>query len=585
MIGAIVAFGLTPFGLLDESLPGPLPAVSLAEDPGVLLLAAEAEIYLPGTSGTALMEPHGMVPMGLDLPEPAPAADFTTLRAADRGWVTREADPVGLQGYPPILLGGIAIDRALDLAPGGQGAAAGWGSIRFANEGGALTALAASRNADGRAVRVRIGRCAKLPHGILRDPAWLETAELIAGIGAALTLEEDGQVLRLDLRDPGYWLDRVADATAYAGTGGIEGGTELAGKPKPKLRGGTASDPVREISPILVDATAGIYQVSDAPGAVVTLYERGLSGGITSAGTVADITAASPSAATYVVESSARGLFVRLGTFPPAGQITVDAWGAFPDGATPSIAADVALELLRQDLGMPRDYLDAGSFAGVAAAAPWPAGVWSADPSDEGVQLVGLLLRSAGARLVPRRVGQMAAVALRAIGAGNIPVASYTTAQILRCEPRPLSAPLAPPPFRVRVGWGRFYTTQVSDIPATVGGPRLQALAEQWRIAPASSAGVLTAWRRPSDPAPVETALTSSTGGQALADALRDLWCVEAGRKLYDVTLPLGYALRHDIGEPIHLTYPGALAGGALGRIVGEQLRTADNAAILQVLV
>jgi hypothetical protein len=96
---------------------------------------------------------------------------------------------------------------------------------------------------------------------------------------------------------------------------------------------------------------------------------------------------------------------------------------------------------------------------------------------------------------------------------------------------------------------------------------------------------VLAAWRRPSDPALVETALLDQADAQALADGLRDLWAVAAGRKLYDVQLPLAFALRHDIGDPIRITYPGVLAAGALGRLVGEQLRTADGVATLQVLV
>lgn len=49
--------------------------------------------------------------------------------------------------------------------------------------------------------------------------------------------------------------------------------------------------------------------------------------------------------------------------------------------------------------------------------------------------------------------------------------------------------------------------------------------------------------------------------------------------------MPLAYALRHDIGEAIGVTYPGELAGSAVGRLVGKQLRTADNLATLQVLV
>jgi hypothetical protein len=550
---------------------------------GPLFLAAEVEIYQPGgTASAAPGEAWGVLATGTLTRQPEPLTDFTLLRASDLGWVTRATDPAGIQAYAPILTSGVEIDRQMDLAPGGQGAAAGWGALLFANEAGALTTLALSRNADGRAVRLRLGRKVPAAYG-WRDPAWGDTANLLAGIGAGWLLDETE--LRLTLRDPTYWLERPVDGATYAGTGGLEGNVALASKRKPRLRGGTATDPVREIAPVLVDPIAGIYQVSDALGAVVTLYERGLAGGIAFHAGVADITAAAPPPGTYSVESSSRGLFLRLGSFPPAGLITVDAWGAFPDGTAPGTAAGVALELLRQDLAVPATLLDAASFATLATACPWPAGIWlGADEAVDGAALAGLLLRSSAARLVPRRDGTLAAVALGPLPSGATPVASYTPAEIVDCTPRDLGPPLAPPPYRIRVGWGRNHTVQTSSLAPTLAGTRIQELAQAWRVAAAGSAEVSTAWRRPSDPPLVETALTSSAGANALAALLRDLWCVPAGRRLYDVSLPLPLALARDLGDVVALTYPGPLAAGALGRIVGEQIRTTDTLATLQVL-
>ena len=572
------AYGTLPRGVVEEGAPTPPAAFTLAEATGRQFLAAEVDAFLPGGTGGAQMgEAHGVLARGALTQQPQTIADFTVLRASDAGYVTRQDDPVGLRVFPPILLSGVEIDRAMEIEPAGQGAAAGWGSLRFANQGGDLTALAANRNADGRAVRVRLGRKQLLPHGVWRDPAWTETAEIFGGLGAGWAL--DDTELRLSMRDATYWLEQRADGATYAGTGGLEGTAEMAGRRKPRLRGGSAAAPVREIPAVLVNPTLGIYQISDAPGGIVALYERGLAGGITLSGVVADITIAAPPAGTYSVESGPRGLFIRLGTFPAAGQITVDAWGAFPDGAAPSAVARVALEMLRQDFAVPASYIDAASFLGIASDLV-PGGVWLSDDADA-TAVIGLLLRSAAARLVPRRNGMLAAIGLRAFGAGRIPVASYTTAQIMDCRPRDLGAP----PFRIRVGHQRFAATQTSDLAPTLSGARRQELGSEWRIATASDAGVLAAWRRPTDPPLVETALTSATAAQALADMLRDLWCIAPGRRLYDVTLPLAFALRHDIGEPIEITYPGEMSAGAMGRIVGEQLRTADNAATLQVLV
>jgi hypothetical protein len=416
------------------------------------------------------------------------------------------------------------------------------------------------------------------------DPPLSQTASLLNGIGAGWVGDETE--LRLSLRDPTYWLERPVDGAVYLGTGGLEGNATLAGKRKPRLRGGTAGSPVREISPVLVDPVLGIYQVSDATGAIVNLYERGLGGSITFGGTVADITTTVPAAGTYRVESSSRGLFLRLGTFPPAGVITVDAWGAFPSGSTPSTAAEVALQLLLQDLAVPSAFVDNSSFTSLASTNPWTAGLWlGADEQIDGVAVVGTLLRSSAARLIPRRDGRLAAIRLGPIAAGTSPVATFNTAQIIECSARVLSPPMAPPPYRVRVAWGRNYTVQTSALAPTLSGTRIQELAESWRLATGANAAVSASWRRPSDPPLVETSLTNGTHAQSLADGLAALWCIPEGRRLYDVSIPFTLSLAREIGDVISIQYPGPLNSGALGRIVGEQLRVADNIATLQVLV
>jgi hypothetical protein len=559
--------------------------MTLTTGTGPLFLAAEIEVYQPASGvDAAPAEAHGVLAHGTLSVDVAVIEDTATVRASDVGYVTRETDDGGLQVYPPILASGVELDRAMDLSPAGQGAAAGWGSLRLANEAGVLTTLGTTRNADGRAVRLRLGRKTPMGPGLWRDPPLADTVPVLAGIAAGWSVDE--VELRLQLRDPTYWLERLADGATYAGTGGLDGTAALAGKRKPRLRGGSATDPVREIAPVLVDPSAGIYQISDAEGAIVALYERGLAGGITFNASVADITAAAPPSATYDVETSTRGLFLRLGTFPPAGQITVDAWGAFPDATTPSIAAEVALGLLEQDLAVPPAFIASASFAALATDAPWAAGVFlGVDEALDGVQVVGELLRSSAARLVPSRDGRLTAVALAPVPAGTLPVAAFTTAQIVSCVPRPLGPPLSPPPFRMRVAWGRNFTTQTSDLAPTLSGARRQELAEPWRVAAAASTAVGNAWRRPSDPPLVETALTNGTDAAALATLLRDLWCVPQERRLYDVAIPLPLALARDLGDVVSVTYPGPLAQGRVGRIVGEQIRTIDDVATIQVLV
>jgi hypothetical protein len=51
------------------------------------------------------------------------------------------------------------------------------------------------------------------------------------------------------------------------------------------------------------------------------------------------------------------------------------------------------------------------------------------------------------------------------------------------------------------------------------------------------------------------------------------------------VAVPLPLALARDLGDVVSLTFPGPLASGAVGRIVGEQIRTIDDLVTFQVLI
>jgi hypothetical protein len=201
------------------------------------------------------------------------------------------------------------------------------------------------------------------------------------------------------------------------------------------------------------------------------------------------------------------------------------------------------------------------------------------------VEVAGRLLASIGARMVPLRTGELSAVLLQVPAIGTTPDYAYTEAEIVACAHRRLGPPLDPPPYRVRVGYRRNHTIQTSDIGATVAAAQRQVIAEPWQIAAASSAAVLAAWRLPSDPEVLDSALLVAADAQDLADELAALWCTPTPRRVWDVTLPLPLALRHDIGSVLRIAYPAAgLSAGVLGLVVGEQIRAAEGLVTIQVL-
>jgi hypothetical protein len=556
-------------------------ADTLAAGTGPLFLAAEIELYQPGGTSTPEGLPWGVAAWGALSIQAEPAESTDTLRASDTGWVTLPGDAPGQVVYPPRLLGAFELDRQIALPPAGAGAGAAWGALRLANTDGALDAVFAARNADGRPIRVRIGRKAPLAHGYAADPAWADTVEVFAGLGAGFALEDDA--LRIELRDASLFLERRGTGDTYSGAGGLNGNSALQGKRRPRTRGGTTDAPVRNVAPTLVDPAALIYQYTDAAGTIVALYEGGLAGDITAAGNVSDLYSGSTPAGQYRTDN-ARGLF-QLGS-TPARQITLDCTGAFPSGATASTAAAIAKAVLLEDAAVPSIWVDGGAFDAVDTARPWLAGFHlGLDQPLDTVEVVGRLLGSVGARMLPLRTGALSSVLLALPETGATPAYAYTTAEIVACSQRRQPAPLDPPPYRIRVGYARNHSVQTSDIAPTVDATRRQLIAEPWQVAAAASVDVLAAWRLPSDPDVLDSDLLGAGDAQALADALAALWCVPTPRRVWDVTLPLPLALRHSVGAVLRLTYPvPGLSGGALVLVVGEQLRVADGLVTIQVL-
>lgn len=551
---------------------------------GPLFYAAEIGVYRASTAAPAT-DPGYLAAPRLALAQLSAAVEVDeVLRASDLGYRTPPGDPAGAGGvliYPPRLETAFELDRSLQLPPEQSGVAIGWGNIRLSNADRSLDRLA-GMTADARTFRILSARKRwDAGRGIETDPPYSSLVPLFAGVATNLYLG-DG-VLEVGVRDASYWLERSLQSDVYGGTGGLDGTADMAGRLKPKARGGSSVAPIRNVSPVLVDPIRRIYQYSDAPGVIVALYEGGLAGGIVNAGDVSDLTSGSVAGGYYRTDN-ARGL-LQLGA-TPVRAITLDVIGKFASGATASTAASLALRLLQEDVALPANLLDAASFAAVEASASWTSGFyWDGATAVDAASALGILAASLGAKVVPTRWGGLRLLALRAPAAGAAAGGSYGIETLVDVKPMPLPAGLAPPLRRARIGYGKAHTVQATDLAPTVTAAERQRLAAGWQYAAraAPSSTILT-YRRPNDGNLVETALQIAADAGALADAVVALWGVP--RLLYAVTVPIEVALRHDLGDLLALTYPVAgLAAGATGRIVGEQIRSHDQTATLLVLV
>jgi len=544
---------------------------------GRRFFAVELEAYVPGVSAAA-ERGHDVKPRlyPYDLPQALESTE--TIRASDIGYRTLPSDATQAV-YPQVLDTAFEYDRRVPLSPFASSTAAGWGTVRLFNPDGMWDSVARTRSTDGRVARVLQGyKVYDTTRGYESDPSYVTLVEVLRGVAQGWFLGDAG--LEVPLRDATYWIERPLQANLYAGTGGYEGNSQMTGVSKPKTRGGNAGAPVKNVKPVLIDPTNRIWQYTDAAGGIVALYERGQTG-ITFSADTTNLYAGSTPAGQYRTDNS-RGLF-QLGS-TPVGEITVDCWGSFPTMGSIVNPVTAAHALLRDDMALPANLVDTTNFTAVAALVNYTAGWHFPSQQIQGIEAVDVFLRSVNAKLVPGRNGTLKVVLLRAIPAGTQPVFTFTTATVSQLTPRRLEAPLDPPAYRWMVGHTRNHMIQTSDLGPLVTDARRQFLAQEWTQAGWSSSAILQAYRRPSDPGTVPTALLSGPNAQLVADALGALWGTR--RRLYDITVPYEVGYARDIGEIVGLEYPvDDLGSGRVGQIVGDQMRSGSDSITLQVLV
>ncbi len=525
-----------------------------------LFVAVEIDAYLPGTAPGTLE--HGTT---------------DTLRVSDQGYRTRATDPLGVLAYPPLLETAFEIDRRLSLDPA-QASSRSDGAVRIVNLGAIFDAFTLGRNIDSRRIRVLVGQKTYDPaRGVFVDPPYATLRPFFSGSCGSWLLADD--VLEIPLKDTSYWTQRPVQSKAYSGAGKLQGGSALSGKTIPVTRGGTAAAPVLNVPLVQVDTVFNIWQWTDGPGSVVQVYEAGQVVFIYG-GDVADLYAGSTAPGQYRT-CNALGV-LQLGS-PTSAQITADVTGAFPAAGAVSNAVALAYQVLVEMVGLPPDFVDAGAFMAVDAAVPYVAGFWN-DGTGTGQQLVQDLLTSAGVRLASTRAGQLRPYILRPLPAAVAVDRLLDMGSVVSVAPAALPSTLDPPPYRWRVGYNRNYTVQSSGLNGAVSDARKQLIAVDSQTSTWSDTDVSAVWLRPGDPSPLLTYLLNARHARWVAEDHGAMWA--GNPDYYTVVVPIDIAAGLDIGSVVRLTWSlGVLAGGALGQIVGEQVRSYDATVTLEILV
>jgi len=390
---------------------------------------------------------------------------------------------------------------------------------------------------DGRPITIKVGR---------RDASYDEAFTLARVTATGWIIDTEN--ITIDLVDFSYKLEVPLQPNVYGGTGGADGGADLTGKRKPLCLGKP-----RNVTAVLLVPGLLIYQVHDGSiQAIDAVY--GKASAITASGSdyasYAALAAASVTAGQYAT-CKALGLF-KLG-LEVVGAVTADVQGEDSAGFIETTGDIVEWTLLNRTDLTAAD-LDATSFTAVNTAQPAPIDYFvSPDDNLTVAAFIQNIMTGIGGWGGHKLDGTFE---VRIFGAPTgTPVARFNRGDMLGGDIKrePLPSAYQPPRYRWRVPYQRNWTVQTSDIAGGVTAARRAFLAEQVRLAEATSATIQTDHPFAQDREPVQAYFRNQS--DAAAEAARLINLFKTTRAIYRATVPRK-ALRRDVGDEIEITHP-----------------------------
>lgn len=461
-----------------------------------------------------------------------------TLYLAERPFIATDTD----QPYAAGLSGDLKIECSV-IESGLGGFAINASSFSALNTG-TLDGFADTQSINGQAITFTL--LERPPDG--PDPSLAEgvTVAVLHGETMALTRER----LTFKVQDPAASLDVPVQQSVFAGTGGLEGGAELAGKRHPYGDG-----VVVNATPALVNGPRGKYKYSSTVDASSNLVVR--NGGVVLAlhadyATQALLDAAWEADAIPPGEygSCVAAHYFQLGGSPQVKQITCDFTG--PNLTTADIVEYAALN----SAGLASGDLEAHTFAALNAIQGASVGYYLGSESSETCRtMFARLTRGIGgfAGMTPTGklyVGRFDAPAGGLLAGSYDVTGSIHKAGIVEIDRVDLPAGLDPPPQRWRVPYARNWTPQ-SDLFGIVSedDPAFaDYLAQPWKLTSTTQEQidtVLALYPKAPDGEPVDAFFAEESDAQAECDRLHAF--ATAGYKAYRVRL--AHAMfKHTVG-------------------------------------
>jgi hypothetical protein len=462
-----------------------------------------------------------------------------TLRYSTHGYTTHGTDSPASTFYAGRMTGEFTVERAIIGRDGIGGLSKVFSEIVLLNTDGGLDALLRDYSIDGRAVRLLVGEA---------EAAYETFGTVFSGVVETAGITEKN--LRLKCTDGLSKIELPVQENTYAGTGGLEGGEDLAGKPKPLCYGA-----VRNITPPLVDPANLLYQVHDGEiNDVTALRDRGIAltkvSGTPSPGEYQPITATG---------------FVKLGASPD-GEITCDVEGDTIDAGYTEHPGTILQRVLSRLLST--SDIDTTAFANLYNSIDVSIGIWIGAEPRLASDVTNEILEAIGAfggftRQGIFTIGRVAA-------ASGAPVISLEASEILAVERQPMPESIEPVAWRVQVGWGKNYTLQNDVAELTTDADRT-FVSEPVRIVADEDALIKNRHLLARDYGPVPSLYRYESEAQTEAERLLQLW---GQRRAQYRVLTYIKGMLADLGSVAEVEYPRhTLLNGASGRVVGQSIR------------
>lgn len=483
-------------------------------------------------------------------PDISDTGGLNNIYQSDIGYTSFPGDTPANTHFPARVLQPFQYQRSL-LSGGSIGGVVtqGFGDVLLNNADGSYDGVYEKNAIDGREIEVKIGS---------RDISFDSFGTVFKGSASGWQINE--RDLRVSLRDFSVLVDKTLQDIFYAGTGGLEGGSDLEDAAKP-LTFGEAYN----VTPVFVgivdlgDGALRTYQTNARPiKGHLAVYEGG--------NEYTKISTGAPSGGEWK-DHPDQGLF-QIGS-EPVEAITCDLEGDAGDtgGGYVSTTADVIQRILTEfNVNLTTADLNLGSFTQLNTDVPGAIGLFIQDKANAS-EVVSRILNGAGAYGGFTRNALFEVRALKAPGvSADLSIRKRDLNQPIEIvESASIAADLTAPVWRFRVGYRRAWTVQKGSILSGATEAFRSFAQREYRITEKTNSTTLQRHRLAGDPPFLPSLFANKSDADALADRLLGLFSGEF--RFYRLKAYVDYT-QVDVGDTVNLTYDRFQLGGGKNTIV-----------------